>query len=264
MSETQSGPRILFLGNNLLGAQVLRWLLEQGEQLVGLVIHARLKRKHGEQFLSLAVLHNLEIFDGSTLRTPETLTSIQLLEPDIGISVLFDYILKPEFLKLLPRGCLNLHPAYLPYNKGQYPNVWSIVEGNPSGTTLHYIDSGIDTGDIVAQELVPTDLLDTGESLYYKLERASLDLFKRTWPAVRSGTLERVPQVPGEGTYHRTEDVEQIDRIDLDRQYTARELINLIRARTFPPYPGAYFQADDRRIYLRLLLEEGHESTADA
>jgi hypothetical protein len=48
--------------------------------------------------------------------------------------------------------------------------------------------------------------------------------------------------------------VERIDHIDLDRMYTARNLIDVIRARTFSPYPGAYFMHQGRKVYLRLQL----------
>jgi methionyl-tRNA formyltransferase len=60
----------------------------------------------------------------------------------------------------------------------------------------------------------------------------------------------------GGGTCHRTKDVAQIDCIDLDRSYSGRELIDLLRARTFPPYRNAYFQEKNgRRVYLRLELD---------
>jgi methionyl-tRNA formyltransferase len=48
--------------------------------------------------------------------------------------------------------------------------------------------------------------------------------------------------------------VERIDEIDLDRAYPARELIDLLRARTFPPYTGAYVRVGNRKVYLRLQL----------
>jgi len=48
--------------------------------------------------------------------------------------------------------------------------------------------------------------------------------------------------------------VERIDEIDLDRTYTARELIDIVRARTFPPHRGAYFRVGQRKVYLRLQL----------
>ena len=92
---------------------------------------------------------------------------------------MFGYILRPNFLRLIPRGCVNVHPALLPYNRGAYPNVWSIVDGSPAGVTIHFVDEGIDTGDIIAQAQVVIEPVDTGESLYRKLERGAVALFPK-------------------------------------------------------------------------------------
>jgi methionyl-tRNA formyltransferase len=246
--------RILFLGNNRVGWQVLRWLKEHKEHVAGLVIHPSEHQKYGKEIVEVSGLDSSRIFDGSQLRRPEALEKIRALKPDIGLSVFFRYILKPELLNLFPLGCINLHPAFLPYNRGGYPNVWSIIEGAPIGATLHYIDAGIDTGDIIAQRQISVDPVDTGETLYRKLECLCIDLFIETWPLVKTGQSPRIPQGEQIGTYHRDRDVEQIDRIDLDRTYPARELINILRARTFPPYPGAYFVHEGRKIYVRVQL----------
>jgi methionyl-tRNA formyltransferase len=175
--------------------------------------------------------------------------------PDIGLSVLFDHILKPDFIEIFPQGVINLHPSYLPYNRGQYPNVWSIVDGTPAGVTLHYINEDIDTGDIIAQREVEVEPVDTGESLYRKLEHACVELFKITWPNIKSGKAPRNPQSTNAGTYYVTRDVDKIDEIDLDGTYTARELIDILRARTFPPYGGAYFRQGNHKVSIRVQLE---------
>jgi methionyl-tRNA formyltransferase len=249
--------RILFLANNWVGWQAVRWLREQNEQLVGLVIHPLEKQKYADEIITSAQMKQEHIFDGSKLRQRDVLNAIKALQPDIGVSVFFDYILKREFFGMFSAGVVNLHPSFLPYNRGQFPNVWSIVEGTPSGVTLHYIDEGIDTGDIIAQKEVPLTWTDTGESLYRRLERASVELFKDVWPLIREGNALRQPQIGLKGTYHTTNDVDRIDKIDLEARYKARDLINIIRSRTFPPYRGAYFMNGGRRIYLRLeLLDE--------
>lgn len=251
--------QILYLGNNWVGWQVLKWLKEQGEEIAGLVVHPPHKQKYVGEILQVANLPSSRIFDGSQLHKHEVMEAIKELAPSIGLSVLFDYILKREFISMFPQGVVNLHPAYLPYNRGQYPNVWSIIEGTPSGVTLHYIDEGIDTGDIIAQKEVPVEPVDTGETLYRKLERASVELLQEIWPLIKAGKAPRIPQRNEAGTYHRTQDVATIDEIDLDRAYIARDLINILRARTFPPYKGAYFIANGKRIYIRLQLEYGEE-----
>jgi methionyl-tRNA formyltransferase len=179
--------------------------------------------------------------------------AISALQADLALSVFFDYVLRPEVLRLFPRGAINLHPAYLPWNRGQFPNVWSIVERTPAGVTLHEMDAGIDTGDVIARQRVAIEPVDTGETLYRKLERACLELLKNTWPAIRAGKAPRRPQ-RGAGTSHRRQDTDQIDEIHLDRTYKARDLINVIRARTFPPYPGAYFRHRGRKVYVWMQL----------
>ena len=249
--------RILYLGNNWLGWQVLEWLVEQGEEIVGLVVHPTGRQTYGEEILSTADLPQERVFSAGDLNSRNRLKEIQSLQPDVGLSVLFGYILRPSVVQILPMGCLNLHPALLPYNRGAHPNVWSIVEGTPAGVTLHYIDEGIDTGDIVAQHQVPTLPTDTGESLHHRLEQAAVKLFREAWPLVRTGRARQMQQDQQNGSHHLVRDVEDLDRIDLEEHYLGRELINILRARTFPPYRGAYFEHDGRRIYLRLqLLEE--------
>jgi len=232
----------------------MRWLREQNEQIIGIVLHPLHKRRYGDEIIRSAQIKPVHIFNGAQLRQPEVLQAIKALNPDIGLSVLFDYLLPPEFIEIFPSGIINLHPSYLPYNRGNYPNVWSIVEGTPSGVTLHYIDEGVDTGDIIAQKEVLVEPIDTGETLYRKLERESVRLFQEIWPLIKARRAPRIPQSNEAGTYHRTRDVESIDKIELDHTYTARDLINILRARTFPPYSGAYFIDHGRKVYLRLQL----------
>ena len=125
--------------------------------------------------------------------------------------------------------------------------------------TLHTIDEGIDTGDILVQREVAQDPTDTGESLYRKLETASVELFRDSWPDIKANLIVPSPQDPGAGTYHRTWDVDKIDLIDPDATYRAGDLIDILRARTFPPYKGAYVEKDGRKTYLRLSLQQDGE-----
>jgi len=246
--------RVLLFANNWVGWQVAERLRRREEEIVGLVLHPPARRKYGDEIAGACGLPPERIFDGARLDDAETLGAIGELKPDIGVSALFGHILHRELLDLMPGGCVNVHPALLPYNRGAYPNVWSIVEHTPAGATIHCIDEGVDTGDIIAQEEVAVEPSDTGEGLYRKLERACVELFGRTWPAIRSGTAPRVPQDRGQGTSHRAGDVARIDEIDLDRAYSARELLDVIRARTFRGFPGAYFRTGGRKVHLRLAL----------
>jgi methionyl-tRNA formyltransferase len=246
--------KTVIFGNGKVALDAVRWFRERGEDLAGLVLHPESNRRMGAEIISASGLLAERIFDGSLLRHADTIAALRALKPDIGLSVFFGHILKRELLDVFPRGCLNVHPALLPYNRGAHPNVWSIIEGTPAGVTIHYIDEGIDTGDIVSQKEVAIEPVDTGETLYRKLEEQAMKLLIETWPAIRGGQAAIRAQMRTGGSSHRVKDVEQIDEIDLERQYKARDLLNILRARTFAPYRGAYFVEDGRKVLVTVQL----------
>lgn len=246
--------RIVFLGNNQLAVRVLKYLTSQPQQLVGLVLHPRGKAKRRNKLLQLAKLPESRILQGDLINDPETIKQIKALEPDVLVSVMFGYILKKEILSVPKHGAVNLHPAHLPFNRGAHPNVWSIIEGTPAGVTLHTIDDGVDTGKILAQKRVKILPTDTGKSLYQRLENEAYNLFIATWPKLVTGEIKPRRQ-SGQGSWHQVKDLAQLDEIDLDKKYTGRELINMLRARTFPPYKGAYFKAGGKKILVRVKLD---------
>lgn len=248
--------RVVFFGNNRVGCRILKWLKTEGEDIVGLVLHPPDRCKFGDEMRTVSGLGSSAIFDATELKNKQTLQSIKELGADIGVSAYFGYRISHDLFQSFPKGCINIHPSFLPFNKGAYPNVWSIIDGTPAGVTIHYIDEGFDTGDIIAQKAVTVGPTDTGASLYQKLEEGAVELFATTWPRIRVGEHGRTPQTEDEGTHHTVKDVDEIDEIDLDAKYSARELIDLMRARTFPPYRGAYFTSSGRRVYLRLELED--------
>jgi len=256
--------RILYLGNNWLGLKALEWLKAQGAQIVGLVAHPEKTARYRDEILRASGLPESAIIDGSRLKRASVLESVAALKPDLGLSVLFGYIVRKPFLDLLPSGCINLHPAYLPYNRGKYPNVWSIVERTPAGVSLHYMNEGVDTGDIIARLKVPIDAADTGESLYHKLEQAGLELMRATWPSLQSGKVRRIPQRRGQGSFHLASDVDRIDELKLDQKRKVRDILDLLRARTFPPYSGAFFRDRGRKIQVRIQLIEEETSKGAA
>jgi methionyl-tRNA formyltransferase len=249
--------RTICFANNHVGLKIVDGLRNASEDLAALVVHPAERSRFGYEIRRASGLPDDRIFDASTLSEPKTMDRIRELSPEIGVSAFFGYIFKPEFISIFPKGIVNIHPALLPYNRGANPNIWSIVDGTPAGVTLHYVDSGVDTGGIIAQREIPVEPIDTGESLYRKLETASVALFQENWPALKSGKTKTTVQTRETGSFHKAADVEKIDRIDLDKSYRARDLLDLIRARTFTGYTGAYFESSGRRVYLKMQLEYG-------
>ena len=101
---------------------------------------------------------------------------------DFIISYNYRTILKSELIELFPHKAINLHISYLPYNKGASPNIWSFIEGTPCGVSIHEIDSGIDTGDILVQEEIKYDYRkETLASSYEKSNKKIQSIFIDNW-----------------------------------------------------------------------------------
>lgn len=247
--------RIVYFGNGPVALDVLRFLQAEDEQIVALVLHDDGQRRLGDELIAESGLPPALVFSGSALREPSTIETLQQLNADIGFSALFGVILKLAVLELFPRGVVNVHPGYLPYNRGRNAQIWSIIDGTPVGATLHYMDAGVDTGPIVDRLQVTVEAWDTGESLRVKLEQACVDVTLLGWAAVRSGTPP-TPQDSGEGTLHRVRDVDGINEINPDATYRAGDLIDLLRALSSPPQSrGAYFQTATGKVWVSVSLE---------
>ena len=124
---------------------------------------------------------------------------------DFIISYGYQHILKEDVLDKFSNKAINLHISLLPWNRGADPNLWSFLEDTPKGVTIHYLDYGIDTGDILAQQKVNYVPDDTLRTSYERLSKTIEELFRRVWPNIRSGKQKSTPQPKG-GTYHRLRD----------------------------------------------------------
>ena len=127
---------------------------------------------------------------------------------DFLISYRYRYILPGELLKKFTGKAINLHISFLPWNRGADPNLWSFLENTPKGVTIHYINSGIDTGDIIAQKKLEFNEKDTLRSTYERLSDEVISLFKDVWLDIRNGKVKHFPQ-PARGSFHKTADKEK-------------------------------------------------------
>ena len=112
---------------------------------------------------------------------------------------------------MFPNRAINLHISYLPYNRGADPNFWSFIDGTPKGISIHYLDEGVDTGDIIVQKEISFDSLDseTLTSSYQKLHVEIQNLFFQHWDLIKNQKCDRTPQV-GTETTHKVKDKEYL------------------------------------------------------
>lgn len=140
---------------------------------------------------------------------PIDLSFLGLHRPDFIVSYGYRHIIRNDVLTRYRDRAINLHISLLPWNRGADPNLWSVVEDTPKGVTIHYLDKGVDTGEIIAQREVALTETDTLRTSYEKLQAAIQALFKDIWADLRAGRAKGKPQ-QGAGSYHRLKDKEKI------------------------------------------------------
>jgi len=149
------------------------------------------------------------------MQTSEKITIELIHSNNICFIVSYGYhhILGKDILDLFPDRAINLHISYLPFNRGGDPNFWSFVENTPKGVTIHYLDEGIDTGDIIVQEKVEFDTKqETLATSYEKLQLTIHDLFKQNWQDIKTLRCKRQKQV-GNGTSHKVKDKRNLNHL---------------------------------------------------
>ena len=119
------------------------------------------------------------------------------------------FLIKQDLIEYLPKKIINLHPSFLPWNRGYHPNYWSLKEKTPFGVTIHYIDEGIDTGNLLVQTRLFFNEGDTLKTTYDRLRLAMIGLFEVYWPLIRLGKLPDSPQEKNTGSIHFKKDFEK-------------------------------------------------------
>jgi phosphoribosylglycinamide formyltransferase-1 len=89
----------------------------------------------------------------------------------------FMRIVGPVFLATYPRRIINIHPSLLPKHRGATAAAQALAAGDAvTGCTVHYVDEGVDTGEIIAQREVPVLPGDTAETLQTRIQTAEHEL----------------------------------------------------------------------------------------
>ena len=102
-------------------------------------------------FRQLANYYNISIKRKGRVRTSEYKNYMKSLEPDLIISCRYDYIFDADVIRIPKLGILNIHPGALPFYRGLFSPFHGLKNGEKRlGVTVHWIDEGIDTGNIIA------------------------------------------------------------------------------------------------------------------
>lgn len=220
---------IVFLGMNEAGEKALEWLRENDDVKV------------------------LELVEEK-----DELSVIEEKRPELVVSSGFEHIVPPRFLDVPDKGIVNLHPSLLPFNRGSYPYVWPLLDGTPAGVSIHYMTEEVDEGPVISRRKVEKKDTDTAADLYSRLQDEMFELFTESWPEIKRG-VEGTEQDLSKGTVHTKDELEKLRHIDPDQEVEAGELIEKLRALSFPPNGMAFVEQNGERRYLELEVKKEEE-----
>jgi len=167
----------------------------------------------------------------------------ELESADIIISVMYEKILSSDYIN--DRVCFNFHPGVLPEYKGSGAFSWVIInQEDKAGVTLHLIDRGIDTGDVIEIREFLIGKEDTAHSLFIRGESLLFKMFKDWYTDLIRGHFVATPQRSKGRLYYKK---------DLQK---AKNLTRFIKAFYFPNKEAAYYINDKaEKIYLNFKEE---------
>lgn len=282
----ESPPRVLFFGmQGNFSLPPLKALLDKGIEVCAIVIPAprdsfdsqstiRLKEPVWMGRLPLPLLNSslhstiihlaearrIPIWEVARLSDPETLATLSEYRPDMLCVACFSLYI-PRVILDIPRfGCLNVHPSRLPANRGPDPLFWTLREGkHQTGVTIHFIDEGMDTGDIVAQTII--DIPDGIRYTQLETQCATQGgylLAQAVWD-VYKGVATSFPQDEAKSEYHPLPSYE--DHVVPVADWSARNVYNFVRGIATAEEPVTLI-VDDKAVYMRDATSYSHNFEA--
>lgn len=248
-------PPYVLLGNGRVAQLFLREMESKGT-LPDLVVLNRPGRQRGaDEIKALCKANRIAVAEWSPEEQRSLPAAIREIKGCWLLSVYFGEILNDEILGAAAGGAVNLHASLLPWNRGANTNVWPFIDGSPAGVTVHVMRSAVDAGAVLASRYIEVEVHDTAASLYKKLEDAGLELLLETWPGRVMSAMPGQEQ-RGEGTKHSVREFKDLEKISLDGRPDAIELFNLLRAKSFPPYPGLIIEFGGKRVEASISLRK--------
>ncbi len=247
--------RVFLIAHHYMGVLYIDELLRAGDEIVGVVTWPGQSGFYEGWYIppeydtsNKAFQHFLPLYepDPQQLNSPEFVEVIRRTKPDYIISGYYSKIFKKPILTIPPYGCINIHPTGLPRYRGLSPYFTHMLFGDTRNyITMHWLNPGVDTGDIIAQasiEILPDD---TGFNCGHRLTQAGAAMFRENWPIVKEG---RAP--------HLKQDETQASKFNFS--WTIAEIVwsqsnlqiwNLVRCLT-RPLGGAWTMVAGRKMHV--------------
>ncbi len=202
---------------------------------------------------SLAVKQGLPILQPETLKDPGFVEQIKALKPDLIIVVAFRIL--PQEIFTIPRlGAFNLHASLLPKYRGAAPINWAIINGETeTGVTTFFLQSKVDTGNMLLQARIPIRSEDNAGMIHDKLSEVGAEIVLHTVRLIEQG--KAIPRKQDDALASPAPKIFKGDcRIDWNQP--AERIHNRIRG--LSPHPTAFTMHKGKmlKLFRTHLIEE--------
>ena len=252
--------RVLFYGTPAFALPALDALLA-GHHVVAVITRPDKPSGRGQRLMTPPVKRRAEaagipVLQPARLRDPEWPARLAGFSAEVAVVVAFGQILPKAVLDVPARGSINVHASLLPRYRGAAPIAWAIIRGETeTGITTFKMDPGMDTGDILLQEVTRIGPDETAGELGARLAEIGAGVLLRTLD--RLDTLTPMPQDHEAATL-----APRLTKEDgwLRLAEPARALAN--RVRGCNPWPGAALMTPAGRLLLWRATEVPHSASA--
>lgn len=238
--------RIVFIGSVKFSSSILNELIRLGCEIVG--VCAKPEPGVNADYCDigyLALNQGVPYIYATDINSREIVDWIAGKKPDVIFCIGWSQILKNDILRIPKIGVIGFHPSELPKNRGRHPIIWALVLGlKQTGSTFFFMDKGVDSGDVISQEIIPISENDNASSLYEKITKTAISQINHFVPKLQSGLLPRVRQDGKAANLWRKRS--EADGL-IDWRMTSKSIHNLVRGLA-SPYIGAHFVHNDEKI----------------
>lgn len=238
--------KIGIIGSRELACKILKWVVRQTNVEVVGVVAPPFKGWWNDKLRDTAISLKLQVFD--------ELDDLVIKQPELVFSINYWKIIEEDTIKKIPGGIINIHHSYLLKYRGRYSTSWAIMNARRlncwhHGTTLHYITKVLDEGPIIASYKCNIFENDTAESLFERVEKLALRMFKENFQRILSGKIEKYLEPDPNFFYY---DVNSKNVIEIKYGTPIEEVYDIIRAWSFKDRPKPYFVFNNKKILLSI------------
>ena len=239
--------RIVVNGQQAFGADVLKALLERGEEVVAVYCAPDKEGRPPDPLGETAREAGIELHQPESFDTDEAPGELAALEPDLMVMAFVILMVPERVLNVPTHGTIQYHPSLLPRHRGPSAINWAIIQGDATtGVSIFWPDDGLDTGPLLLTKEVEITPDDTLGSLYFdKLYPIGVDALIEGVDLVRDGKAPRREQNDDDATY---ESWCGHDQVEVDWSKPVREVHDLIRGAN--PRPGAWTTVEGDDIHV--------------